>query len=133
VPVLRKPAIVIDGIVGDFSVEVHARHTAGSYFVIAALAVIALALAVAVRGRVLPHGVDVEQTVTAAETVWPAPQQLGPEEEMLTIPADTPAVAIDFGTPAPPAADPPSADESVIEPPDHSMYVRPTSTVVPRR
>jgi hypothetical protein len=139
VPILRRPAIVIDGIIGDFSVEVHARHTAGSYFVIAAIAVIAVALGIAVRGRVLPLAV----TAPTRSGVAPAPAQ-ATRPELVSVDLDSAmlaaldsesgpeTVAIDFGGPGRRPADTPSPDEPDIQTPDHSMYVRPTGTVSPR-
>lgn len=147
VPVLRKPSIVIDGIIGDFSVAVRAQHTTGSYCVIAALVIIAAALIIAVGGRVMPLATD-DADRTAAASAWPSipeqatpaapePDAVGPADPEAAAAEPGPAVpsppalpqtaAIDFGRPAPREAE--TTDSPA--PPDHSMYVRPTSTVTP--
>ncbi len=115
VPVLRKPAIIIDGIVGDFSVVVHARHAAGSYLVIAAIAVIAVAIVVAVAS---PR--DRAAVVAPDQSVTPVPAaDLAPL-------LDAETTAIDFGRRDSVPVAPPEKIETVPARPDHSMYVRPT-------
>ena len=70
--------VVIDGIIGDFSVAVRAQHTTGSYCVIAALVIIAAALIIAVGGRVMPLATD-DADRTAAASAWPSiPEQATP-------------------------------------------------------
>lgn len=115
VPVLRKPAIIIDGIVGDFSVVVHARHTAGSYLVIASIAVIAVAMVVAVTSR--PGTLEVA-----------APDQLTMPEPGADLSKlmEAETTAIDFGRRDSEPVLPAEPIEIVAPRPDHSMYVRPT-------
>jgi hypothetical protein len=54
-PVLRDPSRFLSGVLGQFIISVHASHRAGSYWVIAAIAVLAASLVAAVGGQVLPR------------------------------------------------------------------------------
>jgi hypothetical protein len=128
-PLLAKPGRVIgQGSLFD-SGSLHANLSAGAYFAVAAVLLLAGALVLAVGGRVLPTADD---EMPAAAPVPVRVPEAAPAPGYTPMPVDMHAALaasqphreqppdIDYGAPAQMTADP--ADGSGRAPVDHSMY-----------
>lgn len=124
IPVLHRPAVLVyDSRIPNLRVV----HTAGSYFVIAAFAVIATALVTAVSGKVLPSRFEDAGAAPDRVLAGPDAAPAGPSGSATESVVDTGDDVTTWTPIEPETMAVPGPTDQVAPVHDHSIYMRPVS------